>query len=212
MKTPQKRKRSKSPTTSLERSIPERPPFTFTSCSIASDSHPERNEDNFIAEQRRGLVAVFDGVGGSTAGEIASQIAGYVIRRGWKRIFQQQQPESPSTLLEHCESVDLRSTLLHLVQEAHEYIRTQALGDPQPLVVHIDQISIGPGDRILLCTDGIHDNLTDREIEEIVRRGARSTAARVLVEHAVQRSRQASSTTMRAKPDDMSAVVVTCNR
>ncbi len=320
MKTPQKRKRSKSPTTSLDRSIPERPPFTFTSCSIASHSHPERNEDNFIAEQRRGLVAVFDGVGGSTAGEIASQIAGYVIRRGWKRIFQQQQPESPTTLLEHCESVDLRSTLLHLVQEAQEHIRigeaqravggtqrtgtedqattvalavfcqqqgmegyhmvyasvgdsriyllredrvltcltrddsfltklvqdhvikeadalridqashpeelsetelayfnkrngiTQALGDPQPLVVHIDQISIGPGDRILLCTDGIHDNLTDREIEEIVRRGARTTTARVLVEHAVQRSRQASSTTMRAKPDDMSAVVVTCNR
>jgi protein phosphatase len=89
---------------------------------------------------------------------------------------------------------------------------TQALGDPQLLVVHIDQISIGPGDRILLCTDGIHDNLTDREIEEIVRRGARTTTARALVEHAVQRSRQASSTMMRAKPDDMSAVVVTCNR
>ena len=293
-------------------------PFTFASCSIASERHPERNEDTFIADQRRGLVAVFDGVGGSTAGEIASGIARHIIQRGWKRFLKQLQPESPSTLLEQCTSFDLPSTLLHLVQEAHEHIRsekrpsergqrtgtedqattialavfcrqpdiggyqmvyafvgdsriyllredtaltcltqddsfltklvqnhvitqdeawridqasqpkdlseteldyfhkrngiTQALGDPQPLVIHIDQFSIYPGDRLLFCTDGIHDNLRDREIEEIVRHSARTTGTRVLVEQAAQRSRQGESTTMRAKPDDMSAVVVTCNR
>jgi PPM family protein phosphatase len=320
MKTPQKSRVSRPPTDSLERSIPERLPFTFASWSIASESHPERNEDNFIVDQRRGLVAVFDGVGGSTAGEIASGIARRVIHRGWKRILAQLQPESPSTLLEQCDPLDLPGALLQLVQEAHEHIRTekgpgageggqrtgsedqattvalavfcrqqgiggyhmvyasvgdsriyllregrtltcltrddsfltklvqdhvikeadalridqashlgelsetelsyfhkrngitQALGDPQPLVIHLDQIAIGPGDRILLCTDGIHDNLTDQEMEEIVRYGARTTRARVLVEQAVQRSRQDESTMMRAKPDDMSAVVVTCKR
>jgi len=125
MKTSQERKQSRSPIHSLERSIPERPPFTFASCSIASDTHPERNEDHFIADQRRGLVAVFDGVGGSTAGEIASEIARRVIHRGWKRILEQLQPESPSTLLEQSDPLDLPGALLQLVQEAHEHIRTE---------------------------------------------------------------------------------------
>lgn len=295
------------------------PPFTFTGHSSASDRHPERNEDSLIVDQQRGLAAVFDGVGGSTAGEIASQVARRVIRQGWKRIFQQLQPRLPSTFLEYYDTLDLHSILSHLVQEAHEQIRlaeappavkdaqrtgtedqattvalallcrqqntegytmvyasvgdsriyllredrsftcltcddsfltmlvqdhriseidalridqashleelseteltyfnkrngiTQALGDPQAPIIHIDQISISPGDRILLCTDGIHDNLTNRELEEIVRCGARTTTARILVEHAVKRSRQASSIMMRAKPDDMSAVVLTCN-
>jgi protein phosphatase len=86
---------------------------------------------------------------------------------------------------------------------------TQALGDPQPLVIHMDQTPIGPGDRILLCTDGVHDNLTDLHIEEVLRSCASSTAARMLVECAAEYSRQEARIMMRAKPDDMSAVVVT---
>ena len=319
MKTPQKSNASRSPLNPLGESSPEGPSFTFASCSIASESHPERNEDAFIADQRRGLVAVFDGVGGSAAGEIASGIAKRIIHRGWKRLLEQRQPESPATLLEQCDSFDLPEALLHLVQVAHEHIRTekrprssergkrtgtedqattialavfcrqpgtegyhmvyvfvgdsriyllredkaltcltrddsfltklvrdqvitqadalridqasqpgelsetelsyfhkrngitQALGDPQPLAVHLDQLAIYPGDRLLLCTDGIHDNLTDREMEEMVRRSACTMGTRVLVEQAVQRSRQGESTSMRAKPDDMSAIVVTCH-
>jgi PPM family protein phosphatase len=287
----------------------ESPAFTFTSYTKASDRHPERNEDTLIIDQQRGLAAVFDGVGGSTAGDIASQIAGQVVQQGWERILQQLQPGSPSTLLEHYESVEPGAALSQLVQEAHEQIRngeiheattialavfcqeqnvegytmhyasvgdsriyllregnaitcltrddsfltklvqghaiseadalridqasnpeelsetehiyftkrngiTQALGDigdPQALVVHIDQVAIRPGDRILLCTDGIHDNLTNKELEEIMTHEAETTAAKDLVEHALQRSRQAIRDTMRAKPDDISAIVVTCN-
>ncbi|BCL77830.1 serine/threonine-protein phosphatase [Ktedonobacteria bacterium brp13] len=300
----------------------ESPAFTFTSYTKASDRHPERNEDTLIIDQQRGLAAVFDGVGGSTAGDIASQIAGQVVQQGWERILQQLQPESPVTLLKHYESVELGATLSKLVQEAHEQIRnrgtldaieeaqrpgiedqattialavfcqeqnmegytmlyasvgdsriyllregnaltcltrddsfltklvqghviseaealridqasnpeelsetehvyfnkrngiTQALGDigdPQALVVHIDQVAIRPGDRILLCTDGIHDNLTNKELAEIIAHGAEAAAAKDLVEHALQRSRQTIRNTMRAKPDDISAIVVTCN-
>jgi serine/threonine protein phosphatase PrpC len=50
------------------------PAFTFISYSRASDRHTERNEDNLIVDQQRGLAAAFDGVGGSKAGDIASAI------------------------------------------------------------------------------------------------------------------------------------------
>jgi len=86
---------------------------------------------------------------------------------------------------------------------------TQALGGPLPPNIHIDQVPISIGDRILLCTDGIHDNLTDVEIEEILRKAPRNSVARLLVEHALLRSREERQVTIRAKPDDMSAIVLT---
>jgi serine/threonine protein phosphatase PrpC len=87
---------------------------------------------------------------------------------------------------------------------------TQALGGPMPPIIHIDEIIVHPGDRILLCTDGIHDNLTDDEIEQVLRTSPRNAAARVLVERAILRSHEERSMTVRAKPDDMSAIVLTC--
>lgn len=60
-----------------------------------------------------------------------------------------------------------------------------------------------PGDRVLLCTDGIHDNLTDREIEAILQLAGEVGAER-LVSAAYQRSQQEH---IRAKRDDISAIV-----
>jgi serine/threonine protein phosphatase PrpC len=86
----------------------------------------------------------------------------------------------------------------------------QSLGDKCP-VFHIGQIELYPEDRILLCTDGIHDNLTDTEIAEILHSGKRTTVAKQLVQHALTRSQQDVTIQIRAKKDDMSAVVVTCH-
>jgi len=89
---------------------------------------------------------------------------------------------------------------------------TQALGGPQAPTNHLDQVTVYPGDRILLCTDGIHDNLTDEEIEAILRTGPRTSVARLLIEHSMARSNQERDITVRAKPDDMTAIVITCRQ
>lgn len=287
-------------------------PFTFAHHSVACERHPERNEDRITIDQHSGLAAVFDGVGGSAAGEIASQTAEHAIYLGWKHLLKQMQKgqHTPGSFVE-CDIVNLSEHLRALTLDADERVRTegakragtddlattialavlcrapdqkhhtmvyahvgdsrvyllreqeplkrltsddgllarlvenqimngadahridqamhadqlsdlefsyfrlrggitQALGGPLPPTVHIDQTTIQPGDRILLCTDGIHDNLTDDEIEATLRISPRTTAARLLVEEALIRSRQERSVTLRAKPDDMSAVVVVC--
>lgn len=61
-----------------------------------------------------------------------------------------------------------------------------------------------PRDRVLLCTDGVHDNLTDREIEKILLVATDEPGAQSLVNAALERSQQ---THFRAKRDDMSAIV-----
>ena len=289
--------------------------FTFSRYTVACERHPNRNEDSLITDEQRGLAAVFDGVGGSAAGEIASQIAARSTLEGWKRVLHQLQKgrkvhgflEEPKeqdatkmcTILEQlildaddqvrndgarrAGTSDLATTvaLVAMIRKADErgytmfyahvgdsriylargkepltrltnddgllaklvenqvvntadalridqamradqlsdteysYFRlrggiTQALGGPLPPAIHIDQTSVYPGDRILLCTDGIHDNLVDQEIEDILRSEPRTSAARLLVEHSIERSHQERQITVRAKPDDMSAIVMTC--
>ena len=68
----------------------------FTAHSIASERHPERNEDSFIADQESGLAGVFDGVGVPVTAKIsAAQIAAQVILQEWKQFIRQKQPEHP---------------------------------------------------------------------------------------------------------------------
>jgi serine/threonine protein phosphatase PrpC len=285
-------------------------PFIYSWKSVPCERHPERNEDRVIADEQKGIAAVFDGVGGSAAGEIASRTAAHSTVIGWKQAVQQMQKNRQmQSMLAECDKADLCSILEHLVATADEQVRTsgaekagtddlattvamavfcrnadhkshsmvyahvgdsrvyllreeqplrrltsddgllaklvenqivnesdalridqamranqlsdteysyfrlrggitQALGGPLPPSIHVNRINIIPGDRILLCTDGIHDNLTDEEIEHILRTSPRTSLARVLVERSILRSHEERPMTIRAKPDDMSAVVL----
>ncbi len=289
----------------------DRLPFKIVGYSLPCERHPERNEDSFLIEQHSGLIAVFDGVGGSIAGDVASQAARRATLSGWKSALGQiYRQRNARRFLKDCDQVDFCTLLQHLIEHADEIIRTdgvreagtndlattvaiaalchrpgenefnmvyahvgdsrvyllkkdeplqrmtiddgllgklieneivneedarridqamraedlsdaeisyfrmrggitQALGGPLPPEIHIDEIPIAIGDRILLCTDGIHDNLTDLEIEEILRKAPRNAVARLLVEYALLRSREERQITIRAKPDDMTAIVLT---
>jgi protein phosphatase len=70
---------------------------------------------------------------------------------------------------------------------------------------HTGTLPLLDGDHLLFCTDGIHDNLTDLEIEAALKKGPMATSARRLVYTAHRRSHQQGH--LRAKPDDISAVV-----
>jgi len=287
-------------------------PFTFARHTAACERHPDRNEDSIITDEQSGLAAVFDGVGGSAAGEVASQTAARSARKKWKHLLQEaQKGRRVQSFLEECSEVDLCAILEQLITEADEQVRTegaqragtddlattvaiaalcrqpklkgytmvfahvgdsriyllranetlkrltsddgllaklvenqvindfdarridqatqadqlsdteysyfrlrggitQALGGPQSPTIHLSHVAVFPGDRILLCTDGIHDNLIDEEIEDILKYGARTTVARLLIDSSIRRSHEERATTVRAKPDDMSAIVMTC--
>ena len=314
-------------------------PFTFARSTQAHEGHPERNEDTILVDAQRGLAAVFDGVGGSDGGEVASRLGARTIRRAWKRFLQERQPAQSSQLFMLHDNPTIESILHDLLQEAQDAINAEGerrakraekasatkeeTGDPEPkaegaeqeekqdsypettvaavllcrqagvdgyvpgiahvgdsrvyllpagqplqrltrddgyytlriedhtiteedavridqatesdhlsdtereifhkrngitqslghrsykkLTIHTAQAIVKPGDRILVCSDGIHDNLTDSEMEAILRRTARTSAARHLVQSAINRSHEEC---LRAKKDDMSAIVITCN-
>lgn len=88
---------------------------------------------------------------------------------------------------------------------------SQRLGDSQELRHQPRVAELYPGDRIVLTSDGVHDNLRDSEMEKIVTTAETPEAASSgLIRAAAKRSReqQAEGEFSRAKPDDMTTVVV----
>jgi protein phosphatase len=79
-------------------------------------------------------------------------------------------------------------------------------GDVRP---YISDIEIKSGDRIMVSSDGIHDNLRDSEINHIVKDAKSAKDAKLdLFEAARKRAAEGKGVNARAKDDDMSIVVV----
>lgn len=85
-------------------------------------------------------------------------------------------------------------------------IVTQAVGINE-IVVHTGEFYLKRKDAIVLTTDGIHDNLTNKQMVKILK-SKEKNPAKALVEASFKFSK---SRSFRAKPDDMTAVVVVFN-
>src|SRR5215467_11429511 len=98
--------------------------FTMVGYSLPCERHPQRNEDSFLIKEQTGLIAVFDGVGGSVAGDIASQAARRATLTGWKGALGQiHRHQNVRRFLKDCDKVDLCTLLQHLIELADETIR-----------------------------------------------------------------------------------------
>jgi serine/threonine protein phosphatase PrpC len=81
---------------------------------------------------------------------------------------------------------------------------SQALGHNASPRIHVVDVRVG--DKLIITSDGIHDNLTDTEISKIVAQSPdNQKAVENLIEAAKRRSRDTKH--LRFKPDDMSAVI-----
>lgn len=87
---------------------------------------------------------------------------------------------------------------------AERSIVTQVLGTPS-ISPHTGMLKVASGDRILFATDGIHDNLTEQELITILANTKFDEVASALV---LRASEVAKSGAPRAKPDDMTAIVL----
>ncbi len=90
----------------------------------------------------------------------------------------------------------------------HRNLINSMLGqaDSQPIIT-THSIQLEAGDIILTTTDGVHDNLTHKEIAHILATTSDSIdAAQVLTSAARERSRNRNH--LRAKPDDMTAALL----
>lgn len=65
---------------------------------------------------------------------------------------------------------------------------TQALGSPQPLQVVLSRLTLHRGDRLLCCSDGLHGEVADPIIQDVLNRGlSPKRSLELLVEEALAR-------------------------
>ncbi len=105
----------------------------------------------------------------------------YLVRRG----------ETKQISTDHSYVAMQRKFGLISEQEAktseHRSILTRSVGQDPTLRVDLDEIPVTKGDRIVLCSDGLHACVTDGEIGDLVSRFAPGPACRQLVALAEQR-------------------------
>jgi protein phosphatase len=80
-----------------------------------------------------------------------------------------------------------------------------SLGRSNEVCADVKHFDVERGDIIILTTDGIHDNLTTQEMQQVLVNARNANYAELLTHAAKERSRQPH---LRAKKDDMTAVVV----
>jgi len=275
--------------------------------TLASEKHPEHNEDAVINRPDLGLFGVFDGVGGGERGGAASRAAkDYIVRffeklserdvsniksYGWKNVLERAMREASAELKKLRSgrgSPDTTATVMKILKEGKRmYLVYGSIGDsrlyikrtedlflrqvsddddllkyehpdiPQEERQQIEQalanasksedlltetsvkkplyyfferragiskalsdlafgdslqagiMEVGKGDIAIVTSDGIHDNLTYGEIQEIVAHAKNpKSLAKSLVKASQARSRLGRDENIRAKPDDISAVAV----
>ena len=99
----------------------------------------------------------------------------------------QKQIDAGIITLEEAENHELRNVV------------TQALGNKLDIIVHqSEHENFRSGDRLLLCTDGLHGVLSDTEMIKLLKNSVLQTAANTLVEAAIEAGTQ----------DNVTAVVV----
>ena len=77
---------------------------------------------------------------------------------------------------------------VHVPQEARAYLSnalTQAVGLEQPVAPFTDSFQVEEGDRLLLCSDGLHGFMDDESIASIVLSEERGGAVDALIDRAI---------------------------
>lgn len=135
----------------------------------------------------------------------------YRLRKGNLDVLTTDDPDFPQDIQRQLDNLDTADDYKNLSRQGKNRFNSRnvvsgALSNRYP-EVGVDVHDVQEGDEYLLTSDGVHDNLTHDKIAEIVRNASSAqVAVTQLVEASRERARRSSD--YRAKPDDMTAIVV----
>ncbi|MFZ2560518.1 MAG: protein phosphatase 2C domain-containing protein [Candidatus Nanoperiomorbaceae bacterium] len=191
---------------------------------------PRQAEDDLlVGETTATAVKIHDGTDGKKYATVANagDSRAYILRDGqltpltidnYTPGCNEQALADTQKRLSNTDGVTIHSLLVKGAPEASEFrlrnLVYNALGffkesdNRHPFAPQIVALELKLGDRIILSTDGVHDNLTDEQIKTTIVNAPSECAANKLASRAHETSREPRKINARAKPDDITAVVV----
>jgi serine/threonine protein phosphatase PrpC len=134
-----------------------------------------------------------------------------VVLVGWNmirnRMAQTNQPLLSGVISEK-ELDTLEKRQVFLRRNIVDAVLTADANTPTPQYA-VSMVRVSVGTRLILCSDGLVDNLSNLEIQEVLQKTPLEKAASVLLEFAEARSH---ATHLRAKPDDITVVQLMIGR
>lgn len=158
---------------------------------------PERDLAGLVCDAHQAIMEAagrddaLDGMGSTVVAVQISDAVGHFVWVGDSRAYMLRRGELKRVTRDHS-FIELLRDRDHLTEaqlrnhpNRNVVTQTLGLGEPKPSVV---DVSFRSGDVILLCSDGLNDELTDEEIAEVLRQNrAPESAARHLIDDALDR-------------------------
>lgn len=133
----------------------------------------------------------FERMGTTVVLAVASGSSAYIANVGDSRAYLIRNGQIYRlTIDDRWVEVQLREGLLNDEQARNHTYRnllTQYLGSAEPLNVHQAELTLQSGDLLLLCSDGLHDLVSEQEMSRILMQSAPEQAPRRLVNLALKR-------------------------
>lgn len=125
------------------------------------------NREIFLEFESKGLS------GGSTVvGMLAHEQFGVVFWAGDSRLYQARAGRMRQVSEDHSYVEELVRTQMITPEEAEHHpdanVISRAVGAEEDLYLDFDFLEISPGDRYLLCSDGLYKELEDHEIQRVL--------------------------------------------
>lgn len=114
---------------------------------------------------------------GSTVTGVASVMVGgephwAVFNVGDSRVYRHWRGALTRITVDHSETEELlasgRITASQARTHSSRHVITRSVGTPQPPLVDVRLLPVTPGERLLLCSDGLTSELTDRQIGAVL--------------------------------------------
>ena len=109
--------------------------------------------------------SLWKGMGTTAAITLIIRGQAFIANIGDSRIYVLHNGELRKCSIDHNPT---EPVLLHGTAHNLSHLLTQALGIEQPLEPHLQHFAVHTGDRLLLCTDGLSNQLTDSTIGKLL--------------------------------------------
>lgn len=169
-----------------------------------STIQPSEDADELVSAAENGLLEVNENLiqqamersdqqtmGSTVAVMVAFHKKCFLLWAGDSRIYRVRNNQLKRITYDHSKVQDLVDDGLLTEEEAERHpeanVITRAIGASRNLFIDLDMYDVSPGDRYMLCSDGLYKEVMEEEMVDLINQGSPEAACNALVDLTLER-------------------------